>query len=142
MIEVNLALFADAANISMEKKLNVLGEFNSLTAAQPPWMMIGKYLVLRFQGSPGDVGPHLLGLRILDEDRDLVWASADIPFTFPASPVPGVPSRLLSVSPLPPIALKAAGSYEFEVLIDGVTRHLVELYAVLQSAAAPDAGQS
>jgi hypothetical protein len=75
MIQVDLAVLADAANLSQEGKLNILGEFNILLSNTAPWTMVGRSLVLRLTGNAGDVGPHTIGFRILDSDRQLVWTS-------------------------------------------------------------------
>lgn len=132
MIEVNLAILADAANTSAEGKLNILGEFNMLMTEAPPWMLVGRSLVVRLVGHAGDEGPHTVGLRLLDQDRNLVWSSGDAAIDFPRARVAGAPARLQAIMGLPPLILPTAGDYELEILIDGEAKGCIELYCILR----------
>lgn len=140
MIEVNLAILAEAANTSAQSQLNILGEFNSLVVVEPPWGLVGRVLVVRFVGNPADAGPHIFALRLVDQDRELVWASSDAQVEFPKSRITGIPARLQAISPLPPILLPSEGGYELEILVDGVVKDCIELYCILQSNMPADAG--
>lgn len=133
MIEVDLALLVDAANLSDDGKLNLLGEFNILLRPEPPWALVGRSLVLRLQGDALDAGPHTVGLRLLDEDRNLLWASGDNQIDFPKAMIPGLPARALTIVGLPPMVLKVEGTYLLEILVDGVARRPgVEFHCVLK----------
>lgn len=140
MIEVNLALLAEAANTSAQSQFNILGEFNALLADEPPFGFVGKVLVLRFIGDPGDAGPHMFALRLLDQDRNLVWASSDAEVEFPKAAIPGIPARLQSISAMPPIALPSEGGYELEILVDGVVKGRIELHCILRRNMPGNAG--
>ena len=50
-MDVTLALLADAANVSQDGKLNILGIFNGLGAAAFPATHPSMHLVLRFEAS-------------------------------------------------------------------------------------------
>jgi hypothetical protein len=141
MIEVTLAMLADAANLSNDGKLNVLGEFNLLLADEPPWAVVGRSLVVRFEGHAGDIGMHTAALRLLDEDRNLVWATADAQIEFPPAKLPGIRARAVMIVPLPPFALMAEGTYELEVFVDGAQRGRTELHCVLRRDMPGDAGR-
>ena len=132
MLELNLMVVADAANISNSGSLNLLGEFNTLISEEAPFALVGKVLVVRFQGTPNDVGQHVLGFRLLDPDRGLIWASPDTAVQYPPSPMPGIPARLQGIVALPNFVLPAAGTYEVEILLDGAVRGCLSLHAVLR----------
>jgi hypothetical protein len=60
-MHVSFALFADAANISQEGKLNILGVFDALHVQQLPAVHPRATMVVRLKALPGDVGRHTLG---------------------------------------------------------------------------------
>ena len=62
-MEVKLAGFCDAANISREGKLNILGEFNTLYAAAVPVIWPLMYVVIKIEATAGE-GPPRFGLRV------------------------------------------------------------------------------
>ena len=53
-MHVSFALFADAANISQEGKLNILGVFEALQVAQLPTVHPGATMVVRLKALPDD----------------------------------------------------------------------------------------
>ena len=63
-MHVAFALFADAANLSQEGKLNILGVFDALHAASFPAVHPRVHLVVRLKAQAGDVGTHRLGLQV------------------------------------------------------------------------------
>lgn len=130
MIEATITLLADAANISQEGKLNLLGEFDLLMSADPPWFIAQKMLVLKLRGTVQDQGEHVIGLRLLEEDGGLCWSSPDVTFSFPSPRSPGRPTTLLIVSPLPVIRIDEEGDYEFEILVDGYRAGEISLSAI------------
>lgn len=137
MLNVDLALLADAANLSDGGKLNILGEFNVLNTVAPPWALVGRSLVLRLVGNAGDEGTHTLGLRLLDPDRQLVWSSGDAQFEFAAAKIPGTVPRNAAIIELPPVMMRVEGPHELEILVDGQALESVELHCVLEGASAP-----
>jgi hypothetical protein len=133
MIQVQLAILADAANITNDNKLNILGEFNILGAAEPPWTILRRCLAVRLIGDATDEGSHTVGLRVLDQDRNLVWSTNDRPLDFPRAKIPGTPARFLIVTELPPVVLHTEGPHELEILVDGTPRGSVDFYCVLMN---------
>jgi len=140
VIELNLALLADAANVATTGQLNILGEFNSLVTDSVPAGMTGKVLVFRLTGTAGDAGPCTLTLRLVDQDRVLVWATSDYALEFPRTRLSGTPARVQAISPLPPLIFPAFGTYELEFLLGGGVIGHIDIHVVRQGDIVPDAG--
>ena len=130
-MEVTWALLADCANVSRDGKLNILGEFNTLTGTEPPFQIFQKSLVIKFHGSVHEQGVHRIGLRLVDEDGKMHWASSDAPITFPPPSAAGQPIRLQAVSSLPLIQINAVGAFELEILVDGSRLYAISLFTSL-----------
>ena len=64
-MHVSFALFADAANLSQEGKLNVLGVFDALQVSALPAVHPRAHLVVHLKGTNADVGPHSVTFRWL-----------------------------------------------------------------------------
>lgn len=60
-MHVSFALFADAANISQEGKLNILGVFDALQVAALPAVHPRATMVVRLKAHAEDAGRHTLG---------------------------------------------------------------------------------
>ena len=74
-MHVSFALFADAANISQEGKLNILGVFDALQVQQLPAVHPRATMVVRLKAIPGDVGRHTLSFVWLGPAGDEMWSS-------------------------------------------------------------------
>jgi hypothetical protein len=74
-MRVSFALFADAANISQEGKLNILGVFDAVHVAQFPALHPRTTFVLRLKAVPQDAGTHPLTLRWVNPRGDELWTS-------------------------------------------------------------------
>src|SRR3972149_1029268 len=72
----SFALFADAANLSQEGKLNVLGVFDALHVASLPAVHPRATLVVRLKASPDDAGTHALSLTWVAPGGEEVWSSS------------------------------------------------------------------
>ena len=69
-MHVSFALFADAANLSQEGKLNILGVFDAVQVATMPTIHLRATLVLRLKGSGADIGRHTVSLRWMNPSRE------------------------------------------------------------------------
>jgi hypothetical protein len=120
-MELDLALLADAANVTREQKLNILGEYDTLISNQetlrlPP----GSVLILRVIAHINELGaPHTVGVRLRDGDGNLRWSSPDLEVKFPEPEVHGLPSRCHIIAGIGGLPFPDEGSYEFEVSLDG-----------------------
>ena len=67
-MEVDLAVIADAANVSQEGKLNILGVFDTIWAREFPFRHATMVLVVRVRADFTEGGGHPLEVRLVDAD--------------------------------------------------------------------------
>lgn len=119
-MDVDLAVIADAANVSQEGKLNILGVFDTIWAREFPCRHAVMVFVLRVRADFTDKGAHQLEIRLMDADGAQLF-KAEGPLNVPGGP-PGRPIKPHVIMGLGGISFPRAGDYSFEVMIDG--RHL------------------
>ena len=111
-------VFADAANTSEDGKLNILGIFSRLTAAEFPAMHPEMQVVLRLAWEPDEIADHNLTLVVTHEnstDPLLDW-------TLGIGKPPDAIDRSIEINrvlKLQNLAFTEPGRYLFEVAIDG-----------------------
>src|SRR5207253_277057 len=66
---------ADAANLSQEGKLNILGVFDALQVATLPAVHPRAHLVVHLKGTQLDVGTHTVTLRWINPHGSELWTS-------------------------------------------------------------------
>ena len=71
-MHLQLVVLADAANVSVEGKLNIHGQFDTIYAASVPVTWPQFCYVARLRGGVADVGDHTFELRVLTEDGGLL----------------------------------------------------------------------
>jgi hypothetical protein len=117
-MHVSFALFADAANLSQEGKLNILGVFDALQVAQFPAMHPRATLVVRLKGTREDVGNHTVQLSWCNPAGSELWNSAG---NLDLGPMPDdvheADLPLIAVLDLP---MDIAGEYLMRVSVDGI----------------------
>jgi hypothetical protein len=114
---ISFALFADAANLSQEGKLNILGVFDAVQVGDFPTVHPRTTLVLRLKAEAADVGTHRLGLRWLSPDGDELWSTeGEINVGGPPDASGEVDLPLIAALDLP---LDEAGEYSMEIELDG-----------------------
>src|SRR5437763_11876759 len=74
-MHVSFAVFADAANLSQEGKLNILGVFDALQVASLPALHPRATLVVHLKGSPSDAGTHRVTLSWTSPGGSELWSS-------------------------------------------------------------------
>lgn len=115
-MHVSFALFADAANLSQEGKLNILGVFDAVQVGQTPAMHPRAHLVVRLKGTARDAGTHAVTLRWVNPHGDELWSSTgDIEVGTPPSGVGEMDIPIVASVDLP---LDQVGWFTMEVLID------------------------
>jgi hypothetical protein len=117
-MHVQFALFADAANVSQEGKLNILGVFDALHVGQLPTVHPRATFVVRLKAVAEDEGPHGVSLEWVNPAGDMLWSSrGELLVGTAPDGADGIDVPLLAVVDL---ALDVAGLYTMIVAIDDI----------------------
>lgn len=127
-MEIKLAVLADAANVSQQGKLNITGIFNRINARQLPatWPMMN--LVIRVEAHRSEAGTdHTVEVRIVDADGQQIGL---IEGGFRVEPAqhPAHPIRGDFIVPITGATFPHAGTYSFDILIDGRYEDSLQLF--------------
>lgn len=118
-MHVTFALFADAANLSQEGKLNILGVFDTLQVGTLPALHPRATLVVHLKGSAADAGNHRVSLQWLSPGGTELWSSeGELGIAAPPAGVIEMDFPLIAQLDLP---LDLAGGYLMRVGLDGQT---------------------
>ena len=132
-MHVSFALFADAANLSQEGKLNILGVFDAVRVEQFPAVHPRGTLVVRIKASPSDAGVHAVELRWTNPRGQVLWESpAQLEIGPPPVGATDVDMPLIFQLDLP---LDVGGSYRMDIGLDGRTAAQAVLH--VQAGAPP-----
>ncbi len=116
-MHISFAIFADAANLSQEGKLNILGVFDALQVGGLPTIHPRTHFVVRLKADGNDTGPHKLTFRWLSPLDEELWSSSGEMSVAPApNPLFEVDLPIIAVVDLP---LNIAGQYTMQVTLDG-----------------------
>src|SRR5215210_9171771 len=116
LMQVAFALFADAANLSQEGKLNVLGVFDALQVGALPAVHPRAHLVVHLKGTNADVGRHTVTLRWINPKGSELWTSSgELNVGQPPSGVTEMDLPMIAQIDLP---IDAAGAYHMSVSLD------------------------
>src|SRR3954469_10825361 len=130
-MHVSFALFADAANLSQEGKLNILGVFDALQVASLPAIHPRAHLVIHLKGSSIDVGNHTVNFRWLNPDGSELWNSTgDLNV---GAPPPGASEMDLPLIAQAALPMDSAGPYTMAIGVDG--DHTVDVKVQVRTAA-------
>jgi hypothetical protein len=125
-MHISFALFADAANLSQEGKLNVLGVFDAVQVAGLPTVHPRTHFIVRLKANGDDVGQHTLAFRWLSPLDEELWSSTGEMNVAPApNPMFEVDLPIIAVVDLP---LNMAGQYTMQVALDGNTSAAARLF--------------
>ena len=117
-MDVTLALLADAANVSREGKLNLLGIFDTIFAHAFPSTHPQMQLVIRLEADATEAGrTRTLEIRFVSEDGRILFRVPGA-MTIGTAPLGGS-VRLEHVLTLNNVHVEGPGSYRFDVLVDG-----------------------
>ena len=124
-MHVAFALFADAANLSQEGKLNILGVFDALQVGTLPARHPRATLVVHLTGSALDVGAHRVTLQWMSPSGKELWNSeGELGVATPPQGVLEMDFPLIAQLDLP---LDQSGGYMMRVGLDGDTRAEIPL---------------
>jgi len=140
-MHVSFALFADAANLSQEGKLNILGVFDAVQVAAMPTVHARATLVLRLKGSGSDVGRHTVSLRWLNPSGNELWSSLGELDVGTAAPPQQMPTEmdlpLIAAIDLP---LDEVGGYTMQIALDDKVHASVNLQVRMGAPVMPASG--
>ena len=137
-MQVAFALFADAANLSQEGKLNVLGVFDALQVGALPAVHPRAHLVVHLKGTPTDVGRHSVTLRWTNPSGSELWTSTgELNVGQPPSGVTEMDLPLIAQIDLP---IDAAGAYQMTISLDDRQSALVPVQVRTAAAVRPPGG--
>lgn len=118
-MNVNLLVLCDAANVSREGKLNILGEFDSIHASTFPLTYPTMVLVVRLEAHPTEAGDHQMKLQLFDSDGADVVPPLQGEFPTGDPPFPGVGIRTAPlILQMHGVRFDKPGHYSFELLVD------------------------
>jgi hypothetical protein len=125
-MQLAFALFADAANVSVEGKLNILGVFDALQVGALPTVHPRATLVMRLKGTLDEVGVHHVAMAWVAPSGDELWSSAgDLDIGAPPPGAIEMDFPLLLSLDLP---IAAVGTHYLRVLIDNELQGEVALH--------------
>jgi hypothetical protein len=124
-MHLSFALFADAANISQEGKLNILGVFDAVQCGTLPTIHPRAHLVVRLKGSQEDVGSHTVSLHWLNPQGNELWSSNGELNIGP--PPPGVTEMDMPLIAAIDLPFDASGAYAMRIALDGEAHGEVRL---------------
>jgi len=116
-MHVSFALFADAANISQEGKLNILGVFDALQVQQVPAVHPRATMIVRLKALPDDAGRHTLAFAWVGPGGDEVWSSSGELEV--GAPPPGATELDVPVIAAIDLPIQEAGTHVMRVILDG-----------------------
>lgn len=124
-MHISFALFADAANLSQEGKLNILGVFDAVQVATLPAVHPRAHLVVRLKGDRSDIGNHSMTLQWINPSGTELWNSGgEIEVTTPPPTVTEMDFPLIAPVDLP---LDSSGGYTMRISLDNQPRAEVRL---------------
>ena len=133
-MKVPLALVCDAANVSREGKLNILGVFSALRARQFPCVHPSLTLVVGLEANFTERGEHTIDIRLVDADGgELLKLDGQVHIQ---SERPGRPIFTQAILQLNNIAFPHAGTYTVDILVD--RRHERSVPLEVHEVAEPD----
>jgi hypothetical protein len=116
-MHISFAVFADAANLSQEGKLNILGVFDAVHVAGLPTIHPRTHFVVRIKADGDDTGNHKLTFRWLSPFDEELWSSSGEMSVAPTpNPVFELDLPIIAVVDLP---LNVTGQYTMQVTLDG-----------------------
>ncbi len=137
-MHISFALFADAANLSQEGKLNILGVFDAVHVGTLPTVHPRATLVVRLKGTRSDIGRHSLGLSWLNPQGTELWSSTGELEV--AAPPPGVTEMDLPLIASIDLPIDQAGSYQLAIALDKEPRAQLALQVRTAAPVAPVSG--
>ncbi len=126
-MHVSFALFADAANLSQEGKLNILGVFDAVHVGQFPALHPRATFVVRLKADMSEAGTHPMTLRWVNPKGVELWSStAELAINAAPGHSGEMDMPIIAQIDLP---LDVIGDFAMHVELDG-TRHAISILHV------------
>ncbi len=120
-MNLDIAVLADAANVSREGKLNICGIFRNIFGPQLPVVWPSMVLAMQVTLNASEKGKaHTLGLLLVDPTNKPVQQFPDVQFEVPGD-APGAFFTLPFVLNLSNMVFPALGVYRFALSLDGTS---------------------
>jgi hypothetical protein len=114
---VHLALVCDHAIIDQHGKLSVLGIFDRIWVERFPAIHPRLHLVLRLKGRRTEVGDHTVLIQLVDDtDREILRGEGNVQIGEPPAGIVDIEAAAVLAFDVP---LEKAGTYSFEIAVDG-----------------------
>lgn len=128
-MQVELAVLADFASISIDRKLNILGVFQEVNAPELPVTVAYMYLVVSFKADPAEYGKHLSARIVLTEERGNgePLLSLEGLAEVPQPTKPGDRAYSNQVIGLNGVRFEREGDYRFSISVEGQEAAVVPL---------------
>jgi hypothetical protein len=137
-MHVSFALFADAANLSQEGKLNILGVFDALQIGALPAVHPRATLVVRLKADHEDVGVHSIAFGWVGPRGDEIWSSSGEVEV--GAPPPGAIEVDIPVIAAIDLPIQETGTHTMRIELDGELRTELYLHVRLGAPARPVSG--
>jgi hypothetical protein len=134
-MHISFALFADAANLSQEGKLNVLGVFDALQIGTLPAVHPRATLVVRLKADHEDVGVHAMAFGWVGPSGDEIWSSSGEVEV--GAPPPGATEIDIPVIAAIDLPIQEAGTHSMRIELDGELRTELFLHVRLGAPTRP-----
>ena len=119
-MDVTFAVIADAANLSHDGKLNLLGIFTVIRAPQFPAVHPQMFLVVTFEANAAETGQRrMVDVRLVDPDGKQLGEAAG-QLIVPSGEA-GYPVQLNHILPLSGVRFERPGDYAFHISVNGET---------------------
>lgn len=129
-MDISFAAIADAANLTHDGKVNILGMCDTLAVARAPGQVDRVVLVFGIRGEHADVGkPVHITINLIDQDSQVVWAGSAAVKLKDAEP--GEFSHLNHVLQFRNLRFPAIGRYRFRIRITGQHKPYDVVFQVL-----------
>jgi len=137
-MHVSFALFADAANISQEGKLNILGVFDALQVASVPAVHPRATLVVRLKAHAEDAGRHTLAFAWVGPNESELWSSSGELEV--GAPPPGAVELDVPVIAAIDLPVREPGQHVMRVALDGALHAELALHVRAGNPTLPPLG--
>jgi hypothetical protein len=128
-MNIPLALLADAANVSSDGKLNILGTFDVIYVARFPAIHPQMQLVFTIEANPAEAGvKRTLEIKLMAEDgQQLVSLAGELALEMKGPMPSGEMLRSSHIVGLQNVSFKKPGSYQFAILVNADVKATVGL---------------